>query len=89
MANCPTCHGKGFVEHEISLLGLPSIIQVLPCSNPVCHSGQIHCCDGMQEQPEPDTHDEWRALNTTPQKSGKDRCQWIFEISTEALRQFP
>lgn len=40
---CPTCHGQRFV----TLNGRRE-----PCAECGGH-GEVHCCDGLQEQPEP------------------------------------
>jgi hypothetical protein len=41
---CPVCYGK----HFVMLDGRP-----LPC--PECGAaGEVHCCDGLQEQPQPE-----------------------------------
>jgi hypothetical protein len=40
---CPTCHGQRFLFIND---------QLAPC--PECGGyGEVHCCDGLQEQPEP------------------------------------
>lgn len=41
---CPLCHGHRFFFYHG---------QLVPC--PECEGqGEIHCCDGLQEQPEQD-----------------------------------
>jgi hypothetical protein len=41
---CPRCHGTRYVLHHG---------QRLPC--PDCGGmGELHCCDGLTEQPDPD-----------------------------------
>lgn len=47
---CPRCHGTHVV---------PENGRQVPC--PECHgAGELHCCDGLQEQPgpEPDAVDQ-------------------------------
>ncbi|MBX9627368.1 MAG: hypothetical protein K2X82_26430 [Gemmataceae bacterium] len=40
---CPRCHGTHVV---------PENGRQVPC--PECHgAGELHCCDGLQEQPDP------------------------------------
>lgn len=59
--NCPDCGGHGFVFRlprgvNAFLLRMPQLERSLkrkPCPNLDCHAGQVHCCDGLQEQPEP------------------------------------
>jgi hypothetical protein len=56
--NCPVCHGKGifsFGGYERVGAGdwMKSTMNI-PCLE--CGGlGQIHCCDGLHEQPEPES----------------------------------
>lgn len=49
---CKTCYGGG-VLISIVLIEGRLYKQERPCPNLDCHAGQVHCCDGLREQPEP------------------------------------
>jgi hypothetical protein len=62
---CEVCYGKRFVAVNGRLL---------PC--PECGAaGEVHCCEGMQEQPAPADENAWPGAacppsqETTPQSS--------------------
>lgn len=61
MAICETCHGKGVVIGEPVLEDRWDKRVYLPfvsvCPNPLCHAGQVACCDGLQEQSEVSNED--------------------------------
>lgn len=58
---CPKCHGTGFLEVHG---------QRLPCDE--CYGfGTLHCCDGLTEQPGPET------VNPSGQSPSKVTSQTI------------
>jgi hypothetical protein len=55
MARCQACRGIGLVE----MLVRSWLLDVVPCLE--CGgSGWEHCCEGLREQPNPNTHDSTR-----------------------------
>lgn len=56
---CPVCFGHAEIigRHERA-----GYVYINPCPNPDCHAGEVHCCDGIQAQPEP--NQESRACET-------------------------
>lgn len=53
---CPKCHGVGSVpvRPDRDSAGVRVGVAV-PCDYPGCVDGIVHCCDGVQETPEPAT----------------------------------
>jgi DNA-binding transcriptional regulator YdaS (Cro superfamily) len=52
--NCPKCSGAAMIPGRLLAFASTETNpnQLYPCDYAGCHAGQIHCCDGLQE-------DEW------------------------------
>ena len=57
--NCEKCHGTGYIGRSQSTEHMyvwPKLAMRITCEE--CGgTGKSHCCDGLKEQPEPDTSD--------------------------------
>jgi len=53
--NCPKCYGKGQIPvYRMAHAHIEGANgnRLVPCDYAGCHAGQVHCCDGLEE-------DEW------------------------------